>query len=441
MHLWRVSLLVFVIVFAPTTSQSQKISKESTSFEGKKRTYYLFIPRKLTTAAPAPLLVLLHGSGRNGLSLADKWKDLAEQEGFVLLAPDSAESAHWSVPDDGPAFLHHLVEAIRARHPINAQKIYLFGHSGGAIFALTMSLYESQYFAATAVHAGSLYPDTFLLIDLAKRKVPIHIQVGTNDPLFPLASVRATRDALNQKEFAVQLIEIPGHDHRYYDLAPQINQSAWRFLKNQSLSAEPRYEQHIFQAQTQSSRRAVDQYELGVKRHEAGDLPGAIVAYTKAIELDGKFAEAYNNRGVAYMSQNNYAAAVPDFSRSIELKQSEAGYNNRGSIYLSQKKPVEAIADFTDAIKIKDSAEARANRGVAYEQTNHEALALADYEAAIHLNPSFARAYVLRGLISLTKGQESSAQRDFEKGFQLDPALHAEFDPIINQRRANRRMN
>jgi tetratricopeptide (TPR) repeat protein len=437
----RFLLIAFVMVFAPATSLSQKIAKESTSFEGKKRTYYLYIPSNLKPAASVPLLVLLHGSNRNGLSLAEKWKDLAEQEGFILLAPDSANPAVWSIPGDGPAFLHELVESIRAKYSINGQKIYLFGHSGGAIFALSMSLYESEYFAATAIHAGLLNPDTLFLIDLAKRKVPIYIQVGSNDPLFPVALVRSTRDVLTQKGFAVELTEIPGHDHWYYDLAPKINQSAWQFLKARGLSTEPRYEEHIFRAQAQNSRAATEQYNLGMKRHAAGDLAAAIAAYTKAIELDGKFAEAYNNRGIAYMSQNDYAAAVPDFSRSIEIKPSDAAYNNRGGIYLTQHKFSEAIADFTESIKIKDSVEARANRGVAYEQTNQDAFALADYEGAIQLDPNFARAYVLRGLLSLKTGKEASAQKDFDKAFQLDPGLHAEFDPIINQRKANRRMN
>ena len=34
--------------------------------------------------------------------------------------------------------------------------MYLFGHSAGAGQALYLSLLESEYFAATAVHAGAL---------------------------------------------------------------------------------------------------------------------------------------------------------------------------------------------------------------------------------------------------------------------------------------------
>jgi tetratricopeptide (TPR) repeat protein len=86
-------------------------------------------------------------------------------------------------------------------------------------------------------------------------------------------------------------------------------------------------------------------------------------------------------------------------------------------------------------LKIKPSAEAYANRGVAYQQTNRDELALADYEQAIKLNSNFGRVYLLRGLISLKRGEGETAQKDFDRAFQLDPGLHAEFDPMIQQLR------
>jgi len=432
---YRLIALALCVALAQAGVLAQKIAKEKIVSEGKKRTYYIYVPKSAQPSSPIPLLVLLHGSNHIGLSLAEKWNRLAEKEGVIVVAPDSAESSHWSVPDDGPAFLHELVEAVKTKYPINPKKVYLFGHSGGAVFALLMSLYESEYFAATAIHAGALYPEAAVLIDLAKRKTPIQIQVGTVDEFFPLKSVRASRDLLNTRGFAVQLIELPEHNHWYYDLAPKINQTAWEFLKTYELSGEPRYEEYKFRPEGRTSKEATEQYNRGLERHRAGDVAGAIAAYTRALELDRKYADAYNNRGVAYLTQKDYAAAVADFTHSIEVAPSDAAYNNRGSIFFSQQKIEEAIADFTAGIKLKASAEGYANRGVAYQQTSQEALALADYERAIELNPKFGRAYVLRGLILLKRGQDAAAQKDLEKGFQLDASLHAEFDPIIKQQR------
>jgi hypothetical protein len=50
--------------------------------------------------------------------------------------------------------------------------------------------------------------------------------VGMNDLLFPLAAVRATRDALNKAGFSVQLMEISGHTRDYHLRAAEINRDA-----------------------------------------------------------------------------------------------------------------------------------------------------------------------------------------------------------------------
>jgi len=240
------TLVLLLLPFAgPAEATSENILKDSITFNGARRNYYLFVPQK--AGVTAPLIVLLHGSGRNGLSLVEKWKDIASQEGIVLVGPDSADSAQWASPVDGPDFLHELVEALKSKYSINARRVYLFGHSAGASFALQMSLLESEYFAATAVHAGALTPEvTSVLIQRAKRKIPIAIQVGTDDQFFPLKAVRDTRDELAKQGFSVELTEIPRHDHWYYDLAPKINRSAWEFLKKSELAGDPRYEQYRF---------------------------------------------------------------------------------------------------------------------------------------------------------------------------------------------------
>jgi len=240
-------ILLTVLLLVSIPASAQQVTKEVTNLGGKARAYYLFVPDKLTRDHPAPMLLLLHGSGRNGASLTDKWKDLAKKEGIILVAPDAITSEGWSSPVDGPDFLHDLITELLPKYPIDPRRMYLFGHSAGASFALYMALYESEYFAAAAIHAGALTPQDGVIVERAKRKIPIHIAVGTVDRFFPLAAVRDTRDMLNSNGFNAQLIEMPGHDHWYYDLAPKINATAWTFLKEQKLADEPRYQKYSFQ--------------------------------------------------------------------------------------------------------------------------------------------------------------------------------------------------
>jgi len=244
MKLFALLLAVLVLPFIP--SAPPEIVKETIRSNGKQRTYYLFVPGKVSSAAPAPLLVLLHGSGRNGLSLVEKWQELAKQEGIIIVGPDSLNARGWNTPEEGPDFIHELVEFLAAKYTVNPRRIYLFGHSAGAVQALHLALLESQYFAATAIHAGALRANDKSYLGRAPRKMPIAIFVGKNDQLFPLPLVRATRDALNAHGFNSELTEIAGHTHWYYDLAPEINRSAWGFLKSHELVDEPKFEHHRF---------------------------------------------------------------------------------------------------------------------------------------------------------------------------------------------------
>lgn len=239
-------LMLFLLVAFPATSFSQQIAKELITIEGKKRAYYLFAPEKLSASQPLPLIVLLHGSGRNGLSLVEKWKNLAKKENVIIVGPDALDSRSWRIPEDGPDALRELIETLKAKYPVNERRVYLFGHSAGAGQSLYLSLLESQYFAATAVHAGALDPQAYPFIERAKRKIPIAIFVGTNDNFFPLSIVRETRDAFNSRGFSLELTEIKNHTHWYYDRAPEINRNAWEFLNKHELAAAPIYEQYDF---------------------------------------------------------------------------------------------------------------------------------------------------------------------------------------------------
>ena len=235
--------LILLLVSFASAAANDDIIKERMKSSGKTRVYYLYVPA--TVKGPAPLIIMLHGSNRTGVTLVEKWKDYAKKEGIILVGPDASNLAGWQSPQDGPDFLYELVEEVKTKYPINARRMYLFGHSAGASFALHMSLMESEYFAATAIHAGSLRTDDELkLIRLAKRKIPISIQVGDSDQYFPIKEVRATRDALKEAGIPVDLIEIENHDHWYYDKASKFNQTAWEFLKKHELAADPRFQKY-----------------------------------------------------------------------------------------------------------------------------------------------------------------------------------------------------
>lgn len=228
--------------FAVAPHVDAKVEKLKLGSGRDAHTYYLYIPEK-ATPGPAPLLLLLHGSGRNGMSLVDPWLPLAKREGIVLVAPDASDPQAWRMPQEGPDFFHDLVETVVAAHGnVDRRRVYVFGHSAGAIQGLDLGVLEPDYFAAVAVHAGVVSPQMIPLLDRPSRKIPVAIWIGTRDPFFPLDAVRRSRDVLTQHGFTVQFTEIPDHTHDYYSTSAQTNRDVWAFLQHQKLTSDPQFQ-------------------------------------------------------------------------------------------------------------------------------------------------------------------------------------------------------
>ena len=237
--------LLFLAILAISiheASPKDKVLKEKISSGGRERTYHLFVPETLDLGKPAPLLIMLHGSGRDGSSLIDPWKKLAKEKGIVLAGPNALNSQKWISPADGPVFLRDVVESIKARFNIDSKRVYLFGHSGGGSFAIMNALFEPNFFAAAAVHAGALPdPDQFMPVLSSRRRIPIAIWVGDRDPFFPVSAVKLTVDILQTHGFPGQFSVLQNHDHNYYGLADKVNKAAWSFLESKALEDDPEW--------------------------------------------------------------------------------------------------------------------------------------------------------------------------------------------------------
>jgi poly(3-hydroxybutyrate) depolymerase len=233
---------LLALIAAATAVRAQKVAKQSMTSGDQARTYYTFMPEGTD---PVPLVVLLHGSGRDGTTLIERWESLAKQEGIALVAPDALQPRAWTIARDGPAFFHELVESIRAGGRIDGRRIYLFGHSAGGHHSIDLALLESEYFAAVAVHAGALTHDRDVMTSHADRRIPIAMWNGTDDRVVDVRAVRQVRDFLVAKGFDATLTEMPRHTHDYYGRAKEINEAAWQFLKAHRLPGEPAYKTYI----------------------------------------------------------------------------------------------------------------------------------------------------------------------------------------------------
>ncbi len=153
------------------------------------------------------------------------------------------------------------------------------------------------------------------------------------------------------------------------------------------------------------------------------DYDHAIADFDKAIELDPKYALAYHNRGTAYEEKGEYDRSITDFDKAIELDPKFAPtYNNRGAAFEKKGDSDRAIADFDKAIEVDPKyAPAYNNRGNAYRKKGDSDRAIADYGKAIELDPIFSAAYVNRGTAYEKKGDYDRSIADYSKAIELDP--------------------
>jgi poly(3-hydroxybutyrate) depolymerase len=234
--------LALVLLMALTMpAQAAVVAKQTLSFEGQDRTFYLYVPDG--GEGPLPMVVLLHGSGGNGLFMIQHWQEIAVREHIVLLAPDSLHTdIGWDLHNDGPDYIHAAIKAAAAAHPIDFHRLYLFGQSGGAVYALNLAMLESEYFAAAAYHAGGWRkPAEYHFSDYAKRKIPIAAYIGDKDEYFSLDSVQETERILTQRGFPAELHLLPGRVHAYSDVPPDFHDTVWNFLKASALVDLPKY--------------------------------------------------------------------------------------------------------------------------------------------------------------------------------------------------------
>jgi poly(3-hydroxybutyrate) depolymerase len=238
------ALALLMLLAVPTRAVVP--AKQTLSFEGHDRTYYLYAPNGAD--GPSPMVVLLHGSGGSGLFMIQRWQDIAAREHIVLLAPNSLHTdVGWDLHNDGPEYIHAAIQAVAASHPIDFHRLYLFGQSGGAVYALNLAMLESEYFAAAAYHAGGWRkPAEYHFTDYAKRKIPIAAFVGDKDEYFSLDSIKETERILTQRGFPAELHLLPGRVHSYMDVPADFHDTVWNFLKTNALTDLPKYAPYRF---------------------------------------------------------------------------------------------------------------------------------------------------------------------------------------------------
>lgn len=128
---------------------------------------------------------------------------------------------------------------------------------------------------------------------------------------------------------------------------------------------------------------------------DSKDDRGAIIYYTKAIELNSNSSNNYFNRGLHKANLKDYVGAIKDFTKTIELRYDNNdsirawdAYDNRGVCKIFLEDHRGAINDFTKALELKPNGGTYSNRGRVRFRLKQLNSACMDFRKALKLGYS-----------------------------------------------------
>ena len=217
--------------------------------------YRVYIPTSYNGSKPYPLIVALHGLGANEDSFMDSYAKtvptLAEQRGYIVVAPLGFRVDGFygfSLPTDASPTDRRRVELseqdvmevlkrARADYKIDESRIYLMGHSMGAIGTWAIAAKHPTIWAALAPFSGLGNPSTIATF----KHIPQIVVHGDADPTVNVSGSRTMVAEMKKLGVDHVYIEVPGGNHT--DMVVPNIPKAFDFFDSKRKSATPTTQQ------------------------------------------------------------------------------------------------------------------------------------------------------------------------------------------------------
>lgn len=176
----------------------------------------LYVPASVKS--PAPLILMLHGSGDSGEIIMNKVRPLADLIGAIVVAPDAREFT-WDMTVGGSGdptsidrfgedvkFIDEALRQTFKRYPIDRKHIAIGGFSDGGSYALSIGLMNGDLFT----HVIAFSPGFMRLRDVTGHP-QVFLAHGTSDDVLPIDQCgRALARAIGEAGYQLEYIEFEG---------------------------------------------------------------------------------------------------------------------------------------------------------------------------------------------------------------------------------------
>jgi tetratricopeptide (TPR) repeat protein len=162
----------------------------------------------------------------------------------------------------------------------------------------------------------------------------------------------------------------------------------------------------------------------GIAYMQQQQFAAAITHFTQALDHDPSAIYAYMNRSGAYAAQGDYQRALADLDRAVELMPDwYAPYYSRGMIYSRMGDGARAVEAYDQALVCNPQEWAIRMRRAEALCAHDSQQALAAVSDIIDAQPNDASAYLLRGQIYEQLGDAPNAYYDFSRALVIAPQM------------------
>lgn len=167
---------------------------------------WVHAPASASGDAPMPLVIALHGAGADEGMFMHGHGDgalrrLADERGFIAASPLSY------VMTTNTGALDDLIESLKRDYAVDGSRVYLIGHSMGAIAASSLAQARSGKLAGVVAVAG------LRALDAGTACAPILAYAADQDQIIPAERVVRAAETARTAGLDVELRELKGYGH------------------------------------------------------------------------------------------------------------------------------------------------------------------------------------------------------------------------------------
>jgi phospholipase/carboxylesterase len=179
---------------------------------------HFYVPSWYDAHTPLPLLVALHGLGEQGIWMINVWEQLAEDYGFILMAPTSMgsnKSWNWiygKTPHEEQPLLD-AVAWLQGRYSVLKDQTAIEGFSDGASMALKIGVQHPGVFCAAIGNSPWTAGSTYV------KSPPIKLMIthGQADVVLSFSNAQNLATKLAGQGYSVKTTWYPlGHPYEHH---------------------------------------------------------------------------------------------------------------------------------------------------------------------------------------------------------------------------------